>query len=370
MNFDPLSFAIGKHGDSGPVRDVVSYLIGRAGEVWQTLTDVAVATFTTVSTSLRELVIDITPVQAAGTPTPENPLPISGWMGANIYRGGENLLDGVGVAQGNLTSTGGTQSSNKRVRTPFVAAAASTAYSVALGAGFVVIGAYFYTADNTSSFISREVSDSGLSSFTTPATAAYVRFVFAKTNTDANVTPEELTEQRLVCVSSGYTSVNLPFPTPPGTIYGGTLTWLGGDQWKLTVTMVGIDLGTLTWTRYLETTVFISNTISGIKIPASSAVPVNALCDKLEVRAGSAGLAGSYCCNVDANGAIWARLTSEYTTSTAFTEGVTGTTFVYELAAPVEYTITVPDSEIKTLLGSNNIFADTGNINTITFRTH
>ena len=44
--------------------------------------------------------------------------------------------------------------------------------------------------------------------------------------------------------------------------------------------------------------------------------------------------------------------------------------FIIEVSTATEYTVTVPDSEIKTLLGENNIFADCGNINTITFRTH
>ena len=34
---------------------------------------------------LKRLVIPFTPIQAAGTPSPENPLPISGWTGCNIY---------------------------------------------------------------------------------------------------------------------------------------------------------------------------------------------------------------------------------------------------------------------------------------------
>lgn len=34
---------------------------------------------------LKSLVIPFTPIQAAGTPSPDNILPISGWTGANIY---------------------------------------------------------------------------------------------------------------------------------------------------------------------------------------------------------------------------------------------------------------------------------------------
>ena len=43
-------------------------------------------TFTTdLVRRLHSLVIPFTPIQAAGTPSPENPLPISGWTEANVY---------------------------------------------------------------------------------------------------------------------------------------------------------------------------------------------------------------------------------------------------------------------------------------------
>lgn len=43
-------------------------------------------TFTTdLVRQLHSLVIPFSPVQAAGTPSPDNPLPISGWTGVNVY---------------------------------------------------------------------------------------------------------------------------------------------------------------------------------------------------------------------------------------------------------------------------------------------
>ena len=74
--------------------DVVSYLMGRRalyGKMLDlyptdTIENAAVASFPDGADGvpIKELKIAITPVQAAGTPTPENPLPISGWTGANI----------------------------------------------------------------------------------------------------------------------------------------------------------------------------------------------------------------------------------------------------------------------------------------------
>ena len=159
-------------------------------------------------------------------------------------------------------------------------------------------------------------------------------------------------------VFTGLAASSIPFPTPPGTVYGGTLEWLGGNQWKLTVTHAGVDLSNLEWGTtsygafrsylpeyaksnygafdgYAEQYTIVS--YSSIQDGGSNVVAINSNQNSALVR-----------CNTETpQGKI-----------------------VYPLATPVEYTLTIPDSEIKTLLGNNNIFADCGNINTITFRTH
>jgi hypothetical protein len=48
------------------------------------------------------------------------------------------------------------------------------------------------------------------------------------------------------------------------------------------------------------------------------------------------------------------------TDTTAFTTAVTGQTLLYELATPIEYTLTADD--VLTLLGQNNIFSSTGDV--------
>lgn len=55
----------------------------------------AIANFTDGAENMpvRKLVANIDPVQAAGTPSPENPLPISGWTGAEIEQRGKNIVD-------------------------------------------------------------------------------------------------------------------------------------------------------------------------------------------------------------------------------------------------------------------------------------
>lgn len=52
-----------------------------------------VAFSATLAAPLKGLECAFAPVQAAGTPAPDNVLPISGWTGANVVRTGKNLFD-------------------------------------------------------------------------------------------------------------------------------------------------------------------------------------------------------------------------------------------------------------------------------------
>ena len=47
---------------------------------------------TDVSKPLKSLVANFLPIQASGTPSPDNILPITGWTGCNVYMTGKNLL--------------------------------------------------------------------------------------------------------------------------------------------------------------------------------------------------------------------------------------------------------------------------------------
>lgn len=264
MNFDPLSFAIGKHRDSGPVRDVVSYLIGQtagtAGEIWQTLTNVAVASFTSVSRSLRNLVIDVTPVQAgSGDPSPTNVRPISGWKGSNI------------------------------VVSPTLDAADGTTYPVSWQA----------EAD---------------------------------------------------------------------TVYGGTLTDNGDGMWTLTVTHYGYTLPAFT-----EISDAVVGTLKCVfATPGSPVRPrprVIPACAEALIPTtwGDRGAAWSVTTNNSYQLVIFVPTDA---TVEEVNAAIAGTKVVYPLLQGAEQTYTLTAESVQALIGRNNVFANTGNINTITFRTH
>lgn len=264
MNFDPLSFTIGKHGDSGPVRDVISYLLGRtagtAGEIWRTLTNVSVASFTAVSATLRELVVDVTPQQSgSGDPSPDNVRPISGWTGATI------VVSPTQDAQDGMT------------------------YPVS-------------------------------------------------------------------------------WQSAAGTIYGGTLRDNGDGTWTLTVDSAGVDMGALDWGYNSNN----ANFYATVDAKGSDAA---ILCScYLPTAPRTTAQMESADNNTICLRKAWTSTNNlqvkdtAYTDASAFTSAVSGQTLVYELATPQTYTLNA--ESVQALIGQNNIFADTGNINTITFREH
>lgn len=355
MNFDPLSFVLGNHGDFGPVRDVISYLIGRvagtAGEIWQTLTNVAVASFTAVAATLRDLVIDVTPVQAAGTPTPSAPLPISGWTGAQIattsknpgatYIFGKANINGIGVIavpQGDLRVW---KLPVIQGRSYHIVSASSSAIYYAFYGHEPKIGSVAY--DNT--------RYEGSADFT--VTAPITGWLAFRSDLDFD--------------DVAYT---VTWSDDAGTVYGGSLTDNGDGTWMLTVTHGRAQVKDFGWTRaqvsgasFYRFWVYLDGKAAGLG---------NIICEALQMSdaAAVADMSDNSIRGADASNTVSIRADAFSTVEdlTDTTTGIGNAAIVYELATPVSYPITA--DSVQALIGSNNIFADTGNINTITFRTH
>lgn len=89
------------NGRPTPLSDLIGlYLLkgggGGGSLVRKTVTSSSgLVNFTTNEKKQMEIVAAFSPVQASGTPSPENPLPISGYVGANIKSAGSNLYSGT-----------------------------------------------------------------------------------------------------------------------------------------------------------------------------------------------------------------------------------------------------------------------------------
>lgn len=283
---------------------------------------------------LKSCVVRIEPVQASGTPSPETPLPISGWTGCEIISTGKNVLDcvranavgnSVSVRDGVLISPYHTTSNSGivfRVRP-------NTTYVV--GYDKIVTGNIYpriaeYSdrpSDYDSSSCLRElVHENGMTGITsgrwTITTGSKAKYVFLGFHRSYNASEARISNLFANFVRSGetygytaYTGTTLPItftdPTTgdPVTVYGGTITLNPDGSADVISTMGNIA------------------SYDGESLP------------------------GAWISSMD-----------------VYEEGATPTTgaqVVYELETPLTYHIENVGN-LQTLLGVNNTWADTGDI--------
>ena len=160
--------------------------------------------------------------------------------------------------------------------------------------------------------------------------------------------------------TSDYTSIPLTIPGTPGTVYGGYWDVLNG---KLVVDRVGVDMGDLSWTYYTSGTNPIFRTyptgiITGVTGNVANIISsVFKTVESASISSLSGSLAHGELALVNNAAAIVVRDT-DYTTAPSFTAAMTGQTLVYELATPIEYSVT--PQLVNSLLGVNNIWCDSG----------
>ena len=162
---------------------------------------------------------------------------------------------------------------------------------------------------------------------------------------------------------SPYTGTTIPI-TFPTTIYGGSDEVIGG---ALESTMGMVDLGTLNW-QYRGNEV--ANTFSVTPFPYYKLVyEAKAICSNYAYNGTVSGIGQMYSapdkcfCLYYQNGSTGTGLyikDSAYTDVATFKAAMSGVQLCYELAEPVEYTLTA--NELTTLYGQNNVWTDVGEV--------
>jgi len=147
------------------------------------------------------------------------------------------------------------------------------------------------------------------------------------------------------------------------TVYGGRLNVTTGE---LTITHIIVDLGSLTWEYDSRNNRFATMGISeSVKKPSDIYEVTNSICSAYSVTSFNQfwnSTDGKY--TISTSGVISIR-DSRYTDASAFKTAMGGVQFVYELATPIEIQLT--PVQVKTLLGNNNIFVNTGNIRRLVY---
>lgn len=104
---------------------------------------------------------------------------------------------------------------------------------------------------------------------------------------------------------------------------------------------------------------FFRANISDIKTAPSSSVAANAICSQYPVVPSNNVVDGSLAVSSGTVGTVYVRDT-RYSDAASFKTAMSGVQLVYELATP--QTITLTPTQIDSLLGRNNVWADSGDV--------
>lgn len=341
---------------------------GGVGEVWKTISNAAVATFTAIVSPFRQLTVAIEPVQSgSGDPSPDNIRPISGWSEAKVTRTGVNVWDEVWEEGTYNASTGQPVANSTAIRSKnYISVKGATSYFAKIPDNASI---RYCEYDASKTFI-QSFALVGGGEFTTSANARFIRFhASPKSAYNNNISINYPSTDHDYHAYSGNTyTVDLD-----GTRYGGVLDVLTG---VLTVDRAIFDLGDVSWTRYNASGnyIFYGDIADGKKY-ASSTIPVALVCScyktPFSIPASATALGAESDCSIAinmtsaSNGTRLLVKDTQYTTKEAFKTAVTGQKVVYELATPT--TIQLTAQQVSSLPGANNVWADAGNV-TVEYR--
>lgn len=148
------------------------------------------------------------------------------------------------------------------------------------------------------------------------------------------------------------------------TVIGGTLDLVSG---VLTVDKTSADLGDLIWQVEQSNGRFLHGSLEPpAKGAASGSVAANALSDSYTIASSDAAYAGSVDMAISISPAGALRINdSRFSDATALKTSLANAYLVYELATP--YTVQLTPTQVRSLLGTNNVWSDTGEMDSVVY---
>ena len=312
---------------------------------------------------LKSCIVRVEPVQAGSEdPSPENERPITGWKGCEVVRnGGDYTIFGVTTgktlnASGEVINESGMGVSDWM---PVNTGDTVTLKYVSISAGRTrrVIG---YDANKAFVSILSSVSWANVGqeytqTVTVENNVKYIRASFFVNDTDKSFINE-----------STVSTYPITFPTEAGTVYGGYIDPINGE---LVVDGVMVDLETFTPSVRYEGDVNKTISITLPKTYTGYGAFRGFVCSAYVVKGGVSSVSDlSTPDDKDVGIYRYANVTKPETKTVYFVmpKGLTlNGEMVFFTTVPQTYSLT--SIEIKTLLGTNNIWADTGNTE-VTYR--
>lgn len=332
----------------------------------------AVATFESEfeDAPLKSCIVQIEPVQeGSGDPSPDNVRPITGWTGCEVQRTGKNLLDQSAYVFQTTTQNGLTYT----VQSDGTIHATGTATSIggpALTNRFnLPNGTYTYLNEASQgihcAYRGQPVSGGSTFSLPNPFTVNGTFMVYINLYCKATGT-YDLTVHPQIKLGSTATSYEpyqgqtypITFPTEAGTIYGGYVDVINGE---LVVDRVIASVASVMNKFEGADGYYWYSTATTLGIPNISGLNAELISDRFVksiyiTATTSDGKITFYPNNIirwKERGDLALADYITYLASNPFR-------LCYELAEPIHYPITAID--IKTLLGQNNLWADTGDV--------
>ena len=379
MNDGSTTFFTVTNGADGDVSEAMlnDALKNKAPVITETTESSAVANFTDGADNMvmHHVVAEINPEQdlSNGDPSPTNICPITGWTGANVYSAGK-LYDEYPsdpIVTNGLTIK---RSSNHRIKisgtitgqvdrylsTAFVGTGATLELNVSQPAPYSTVYFYIYDTTANSAVLRMYGTTQTRGSFTTVLGHSY-RFGILCPNNGGTYNMDFIA----TVTETSPTTISADWASEAGTVYGGTIDFATG---LLTVDRKGVSLnGTEEWSATsAESLDIYILTVSDAVSVANDNTSIQIISDKYKsVSAYTATHAGRVANSIAivTNTRIFVTVPSgTYADASAFKAALANSPLqvVYKLATPQTYQLT--GQQLMTLLGTNNVWADTGNV--------
>ena len=309
---------------------------------------------------VKSLNVNITPKQSgSGDPSPSNVRPISGWDSVDINVTGINIWDEEWEVGGIDPNSGTNAEYSTRIRSKnYIPLVSGIAYSFNyVGSSISSNGLAVVFYDSNKEYVQGSWRQNSFSPFTVAPNVKYMRFATgdgygATYNNDISINYPATDTSYHIGVN------NESYPISLGqTVYGGVLDVVSG---KLTIDTIYVDLGGQWWAHefvngryrwFADTSAFAKNEMGAILCCSQFAVnesPITGSGVDNTITTYSTG--GTYlnCFSKDS-------MTNE-----EFKQAMSGVIAIYKWNSTTEIQLT--PTEVKTLLGNNNIFADGGSV--------
>lgn len=322
-------------------------LSGGAAPVERTATGNPLTFETDLSKPLKSLIAKFLPVQAAGTPSPDNILPITGWTGVNVSHGGKNLLDTSVKAVYSVTTVG--------------LGSVYGRYETKLKAGTYTFSVEFLNSEHCGAYLKEKNGAETITLWTAQTTTTEKKFTITedgeyniwvyRSQAGGGVNPDNIGDFQLE-VGETATAYE-PYISPSvyhvtwsseGTVYGGYVDLVTGEVWA---TWWGIDA---TWAQ--GTNPFVGSSFTRKTFNFSKPVKgtdENFTNQKCNI--------APYSWNTNQSDHFYISESKAYLWLPNDSDGGTIVQFASKLISPVLITTLTPQ-QINALIGNNTVWSD------------